>query len=239
MCIFSFSTRVAYDDIDQNRQLTLKGAMGYMQEAAIIHSGMSGYSVDDVERTHVCWMLVQWRAKMVGTAHWNDSVVVQTWPRTMERATSSRNFELLNSNGETVAIGESNWVLINTDTGRIKRITPEIASAYTLHDRDLFTTPEPPVPTELGVLSCRSVVQRRDIDTNHHVNNRVYLDYAREALPEELAAYPFKEVMVRYRQQLLPGQPIQCFYHGENGVHTVHICGDHSGIIHCVVTFLV
>lgn len=237
MHVFSFSARVAYDDIDQDRRLTMKGAMGYMQEAAIIHSGTVGYSVDDVDRTRVCWMLVQWRAKMVGEARWNDAVEVRTWPRSMERATSSRNFELLNENGDLIAVAESNWVLVNSDTGRIKRITPEIAAAYTLCERDVFEDSEPNVSAELGKFVYRTIVQRRDIDTNRHANNRVYLDYAQEALPEGWADHSFSEVMVRYRQQLLCGMPVCCYYHEENGMHVIHICGEDPSHVHAVVVF--
>jgi len=237
MSILKFHTRVSYDDIDANMRLSLKGALGFMQEAAMIHSGQVGYSVMDVDRTHVTWMLVQWRVKLLEGAGWNEPITVHTWPRSMERATSVRNFELWGQDQKLVAIGESNWVLVNADTGRIMRITPEVASAYDLTDRDVFDSPLPELPVGNGEVCWNGSVQRRDIDTNHHVNNRVYLDYAREALPEALSHMSFREVSVRYRKQLLLGDRIQCRYCCRDNLHIVDICGENSDVVHGTVVF--
>lgn len=237
MRTFSFQTRVSYDHIDQNMNLSLKGALGYMQEAAMIHSSQSGYSVGDVERTHVTWMLIQWRARLIEGAKWNELVTVETWPRTMERATSTRNFEIRGQANQVVAVGESNWVLVNADTGRIMRITPEVAAAYDLTERDVFDTPMPEVQIGGGEVTYACSVGRRDIDTNHHVNNRVYLDYAREALPAEIADIPFKEVSVRYRKQLLLGDTVQCRYCQNRNQHIIDICGEDLNLVHGTVVF--
>ena len=92
MSVFAFRTRVSYDDIDRNMNLTLKGVLGFMQEAAMMHSSQVGYSVGDAERTHVTWMLVQWRVRILKDAAWGTELTVNTWPRSMDRATSIRNF---------------------------------------------------------------------------------------------------------------------------------------------------
>lgn len=237
MHIFSFQSRVSYDDIDENMLLTLRGAMGHMQEAAILDSSRSGYSIGDVDRTHVVWMLVQWRAKLVGIAKWNDALTVETWPRTMERLKSMRNFEVYGAERQLVAVGESLWVLVNADTGRMTRITPEIAAAYELTEKDVFGVPLPEVSDGNGMLTYSGSVALRDIDTNHHVNNRIYLDYAKEALPPEWRDYPFREVSVRYRRQLLYGDPIRCYYRKADRCCVVDICGEDSEHIHATVVY--
>ena len=237
MSIYVYNSRVCYDDIDRQMHLTLRGAMGHMQEAAILHSSLCGYSIGDIERTRVLWMLVQWRARLVGTACWNDDLTVNTWPRTMERLTSVRNFEIFGQDHQLVAVGESNWVLVSADTGRPTRITPEVAAAYDLSDRDVFDTSLPKLSKEYGILASKFVVGRRDLDTNCHVNNRVYLDYALEALPDELSAEHFPEVSVRYHQQLLHGDPVQCWYRKQGTCHIVDICGEERARVHATVVF--
>ena len=65
---------------------------------------------------------------------------------------------------------------------------------------------------------------RRDIDTNHHVNNIHYLDYALEALPEEVLAHLPSTLEVSYRRQILLGTPIRCLYSlTGDGRHQVEI----------------
>lgn len=237
MSIFSFQTRVPYGSVDEKLNLTLKGAMELMQESAILHSSQCRFSINDVSETHVVWMLVQWRVRMLGSVSWNDRLEVQTWPRTMERVTSMRNFEIYGPGGNLAAVGESNWVLVSADTGRMTRITPEVAAAYDLTNRDVFDSQLPDIPNGEGELRFSGTVQRRDIDTNHHVNNLVYLDYAREALPQELADREFLEVSVRYRRQMLVGDPVFCYYRQEGSCHVIDICGEERSHIHATVAF--
>ena len=237
MSTYTFHTRISYHDIDAHMALTLRGAMNCMQEAAILHADQVGNSISDLAQNHLVWMLVQWHVKLLGEASWNDSVDVVTWPRSMERLTSVRNFELLNSRGERIAVGASNWILVNTDTGRVTRITPEIAALYDLTPRDVFDDPLPKAPQGLGDETFAGRVLRRDLDTNHHVNNLVYLDYSREALPEEAAAMDFREISVYYHKQLFLGDPIRCYYHSDGTRHVVNICGDSAATLHATVVF--
>ena len=224
MAIFEFRTRVAYSDVDRDLLLTLRGAMGMMQEAAIVHSDTIGYSVRQIPQTRLVWMLVHWRVRMVSAAKWNENVTVRTWPRTMERLTSDREFEIVGDDGRQIAIGTSSWILVNVDTGRIVRIPMEVSEAYELTADCVFDDICVEGPRGAGELAYSGMVQRRDIDTNNHVNNRVYLQYADEAL--ETAACKFKEVSVHYKKQLLLGQKIDCFVYQNNSCSVVEICAE-------------
>ena len=90
------------------------------------------------------------------------------------------------------------------------RITPEIAAAYALVEQDVFDSPALPLELGEGEEVCRLPVRRSDIDTNHHVNNLVYLDYAWEALPEDLWKTGVAEISVTYRRQFLLGDTVEC-----------------------------
>ena len=73
-------------------------------------------------------------------------------------------------------------------------------------------------------LACAVQVGRRDIDTNRHVNNIHYLDYALEALPQEVFDHLPDTVEVVYRRQILLGASIRCLYSvTEDGQHQVEI----------------
>lgn len=232
MSPYVFKTRVSFTDIDADACLSLKGAMRLMQEAAMIHSDHSGYSVLDVEHTRVVWMLVQWRVRLVGTARWNEYIEVITWPRSMERLTSVRCFRIVNTAGETVAVADSNWLLANADTGRVMRIPKEVADAYDLIDEDVFEGPMPKLPHEAGEETYTCTVLRRDLDTNKHVNNLVYLDYAAEAIAEQKT---FCEANIRYHLQLLLGDEVHCHYENTPEGHLVQITGEDPKHLHCTV----
>ena len=234
MAEYEFLSRISYNDIGKDMKLSLRGAMGLFQEAAIIHSDMTGYSIGNVNKTHVIWMLLQWRIRLWEPVSWNETVTVRTWPKSMAKVTSERDFEIISSDGRCVASATSNWALINADTGRLTRITPQMLEAYNLTQRNAFSDDFPEIEDAEAseTFSCR--VLRRDIDTNNHVNNRVYLDYALEALPEDVADFPFAEVLIRYKKQLLLGQSVRCLYRCTGQYHVVDICSDDG--VHATVT---
>jgi acyl-ACP thioesterase len=79
-----------------------------------------------------------------------------------------------------------------------------------------------------------ATVGRHDIDTNRHVNNIHYLDYALEALPEDVAEAPPQTLEVVYRRQILLGTPIRCLYSKTpDGRHQVEVrSGEESDPTH-------
>lgn len=211
--------------------------MRLMQEAAIVHSDQLGYSFRTVEKTRVHWLLVSWRVRMLQNVYWGETLHVETWPRTMARVTSERDFEIKNTAGETVCIGTSNWILVGYDTGRAHRITPEVASAYPLDDTPIFMDCLRQPDMDTGEETYTGRVLRRDLDTNNHVNNLIYLDYAKQALPESIYNHPFRELAVKYSRQLLIGDTFHCIYRHTDGCHLVELLSD-TGTCHAQVTFL-
>ena len=225
MSVFEFKTRVSYDDVDGDLNLTLRGAMGMMQEAAIIHSDQIGYSVYDTERTHVIWMLVHWRIRLVSSAKWNENVLVKTWPRTMDRATSERDFEIVGADGRCIAIGKSVWVLVSTETGRIIRIPSEVSSAYQLTERSVFKDERTALEITAKEQTYSGKILKCNIDTNHHVNNRVYLDFAYEALPDEVSLKQFSEILIHFRKQLVRNERVSCYCGMCERGCSIDVCG--------------
>ena len=234
---YIFHTRVSYCDIGRDLCLSLSGVMRMMQEAAIIHSDQSGYSVMDVERTRVVWLLVQWRVRMFGKVKWNEPVDVVTWPQTMEKLTSNRCFQIKNKEGELVAVADSMWLLANADSGRVMRIPAEVSAAYDLIEEGVFDVPMSKLSQKVGEKMTSGMVLRRDLDTNHHVNNLVYLEYARDALPETVRQADFREVVVHYHRQLLLGDVFHCYYEKSDNGHLVQICGEDTRHVHCSILF--
>ena len=182
--------------------------------------------------------LVDWRVQMVGSARWNDPVTVETWPWTMKKVTSERCFVLYGADGAPVAMAETNWILVNTQTGRVCRIGETVANAYDLVEEGVFEEPLKLPELGEGVPVGGTTVLRRDIDTNSHVNNLVYLDYAEEALPEDVQGCAFREISVHYSKQLRLGDRVQFVYRRGEGCHQVEIRSEDGSALHATVTYV-
>lgn len=222
---FTYETNVEYPDLGPDQRMTHRGLLRVLQEAAAIASDERGFGMKDIPRNGVFWILSGWRLELLERPGWRDRLIVRTWPRAMDGFTSDRDF--LVYNGETLAArATSRWFLVNTSTGRAARISSEVRAAYEMDESVIFDTPIPSNgKTPEGTPAAFSTtIGRRDIDTNHHVNNICYFDYALEALPQEVYENLPATVEVTFRRQILLGTPIRCLYARlEDGRHQVEI----------------
>lgn len=236
---YVYRTAVAYSDIGPDGRLSQGGALRALQEAAAVASDEAGYGLKDIPRTGVHWILSGWRLEMRARPAWRAELEVETWPRTMDGFLSDRDFLAweVQDGGRRLAVrGTSKWFLVDAKTGKITRVTDQVKAAYALGEEALFPEPIPSngkTPEDAPV-TFQTVAGRRDIDTNGHVNNIHYLDYAMEALPEEVYRALPDTVDIVFRRQILLGTPIRCLYtRTRDGKHQVEIrSGEGGGTVH-------
>lgn len=222
---FVYPCAVTYADVGLDGRLCHKGALRLLQEAAAVDSHHCGYSLLNAEETGLCWILTGWRVQLLERLPWNSPVSIETWPRTMEGFLSDRDFRIT-SGDRTVALATSRWCLVSVSTGRVTRVTDSVRSAYTLDPQAVFSealhTNGRSGPAAEETFSC--LIGRRDIDTNHHVNNLHYLDYALEALPQSIFDHLPDTLEIVYRKQTFLGTSIRCLYQfTDDGRHQVEI----------------
>lgn len=235
---------MAYSDIGPDQRLNHKGLLRILQEAASVASDEVGYGLKDIPRNGVHWILTGWRLELTKRPCWRADLKVETWPRTLDGFASDRSF-LVFAEGEQIARADSRWILVSMDTGKPARVTDAVRDAYRsqLDGQELFAGR--PIPhngrtPEDTPIAFETVAGRRDIDTNYHVNNLHYLDYAIEALPETVYRNLPAAVEIVFRRQILLGTPIRCLYSlTEDGKHQVEIQSEKDGKVtrHAFVWF--
>ena len=239
MAIYEYKTTLQFADINENNELTQKGLLRILGEAASIHSECVGYGPNTMSQTHLSWMVLNWKLQIFKTPSWNSEILVKTWPRTFNKIFSCRDFKVYDKNNNLVAIATSKWVLINTEKHTICRIAPEMADAYGIVDKSVFNTEindkenEPEDSTYVYDYTTR----RRDIDTNHHVNNLYYLDFAFDSLPEDIWNDTFQNVEIIYKKQIKLNDTIKCFYKYDEELktHIVTIKSEDLQTIHSII----
>ena len=113
-------------------QLKDIGKENYMKNRAILeifenigthHSDIAGYGPNDIRRTGVTWVLLDWKVQVLKRPKYGEKLNVSTWGRTMKRTYTYRDFEMYDEENNLCVIGTSKWVLIDIETGRISKIT--------------------------------------------------------------------------------------------------------------------
>jgi len=239
MAIFTYEYKTRYTDVGSNNKLTLKALVATLQQAAISHSEEAGYGVSTIDQTHLAWLLLDWKVQVISYPSSKETLTVKTWPRVFDKLYSYRDFEVFDDNNNLVAIASSKWFAIDTESKKIRKLTPEITEAYgepiTKCVFENAFNEKLKVPENLK-LNFNYEIQRRDIDTNGHVNNLNYIDFALETLDENIYnSNTFHSLEVIYKKEIKLHEKINCYYSLENSKHVITIKSEDNKTTHSVI----
>ena len=239
MEMYEYKTRIEFCDIDENNKLSSKGLLRILGEAAGVHSETVGYGLNHMPQTHLTWMLLNWKIKFFIKPCWNTELLVKTWARSFSKVSSNRDFTVYDNNNNLVAKATSKWVLIASEKFTPVKLTEEIRNTFGEYNSSVFDTEV--IDKEKEPESSKFVydyqIKRRDIDTNHHVNNLYYLDFAYDTLPKDFWEVSFDNIEIIYKKQIRLDDTIKCFYAYDNNQHIVTIKSEDLSVVHAIVKF--
>ena len=240
MNIYSNKFTVSFSDITENNEISNKGILRLMQEVAGQHSDSVGYGLNDIPKTGLAWIILNWKLKVFSRPKWNTPLTVNTWSRCKSTLFCYRDLEIYDENNNLVAIATSKWILYNVNKKCICRTPDNITEKFPDGNKSVFGE-EKFIEKLKEPESIKFVydykIQRRDIDTNHHVNNLNYLDYAMESLPENISSnVNFSNVEIMYKHEAKIGDVISVFYsYSENNEHIITIKDEERKKIHSII----
>lgn len=246
MAIIENKYKVIIKNIGAGNLLSNSGFISMFEEAGCVHSDIAGYGVNQMNSTNVSWVLLHWKVKIFKRPIYNETVNIKTWSRNSNKVVTYRDFEMYDKNGNLLAIATTKWTLVSTDSGSITKITPEIIDRYTPEDSsnvfgeiDIPKLKEPiELEQNMGNISPNYTftVQRRDIDMNRHMHNLYYLDYALEALPQEIYEnLNCNEFEIMYKNGAKLGNNINCFYYEQDDSYYVIMKSAENNKLHAII----
>ena len=238
--IFEQDFKTGVKDIGKNNLIKNRAILEMLENIGAYHSDLAGYGANDVPQTKVAWILLGWKLNVIKRPKYGQTIHVKTWGRDMVKAITYRDFELYDENNNLCAIATSKWVLVNSENGRLTRITEEIIHKYQIEDKTIFDERELeklPIPSEEEYINAVDyTVARRDIDINGHMHNLYYLDIAYEALPNEVYQNrPYDSVQIQYKKEVKQGETVRCKYAFHGGKHVVAIYSRDESVLHAIV----
>jgi len=238
--MFERDFTIEYVDIDSNNHLSDYGFFKLLQEIGCLHADSCGLGLKDTLRTRLAWIILDWKLKVFSRPCWNTKLHIKTWPSKIDAVCCFRDFEITDEVGNRIAIATSKWVLLNIDTHRISKITPEIKDAFCPISESVFETEiEKLKEPDFYESDFQYTILRRDIDTNKHLNNLNYVTLAKQALPEEVFENTeFNSVEVMFKLQCVLGDTVLFRYHKvSNNNHVVAIKSADNSVLHAIVRF--
>ncbi len=202
---YTFDSVVRYSETDENGRLSLGALINLFQDTSTMHSESVQAGVRALTPLGQTWILASWQIEMGEMPSLGDEIRCSTWGYRFKDFYGYRNFTL-ESGGKTAAWANSVWVLFDMNQQRPIRIPEDMVQRFGT---------EEPYPMEYGSRKMRPLkdgegqepftVGVTHLDTNHHVNNGQYIQFAMNYLPED---FRIRTMRAEYKNQAKLGDEI-------------------------------
>lgn len=233
--MYTFDGRIRYSETDSEGKLTLAALLNYFQDCSIFHSEDLGLGLDYLKKRRLAWVLSSWQIVVERYPELCESVKIGTAPYEFKGFIGCRNFAMMTETGEYLAKANSQWSLLDTQTGKFA-IPPEgMTERYGLSKRlDMDYAPRKIAVPSTGEKREPVVVKKHHLDTNNHVNNGQYVDIAMEFLQ---ADFVVKQMRAEYKRQAFLDDVLYPYVAGEEERRVISL-NDRTGKAYAVVEFL-
>lgn len=162
--------------------------------------------------THLTWILIQYVMNFDRMPRATERITLKTYATHIARIFTYRHFEIYDEEGHRIGHMESTWAVMDIDSRKIVRITDEMVNGYGDVEK-IKRFIRYPNPTEIAAEIPKNRVSYRvrasDIDSNQHVNNTVYSEWALDSLGAKfLSNHTLKHFNVKFVKEAYYGTEI-------------------------------
>ncbi|MDQ0151130.1 acyl-[acyl-carrier-protein] thioesterase [Eubacterium multiforme] len=201
---------VMYRDSDYKLRCKLESIVDFFCDIGNIHAEKMGDSID-FQIAHGCtWVFYKYDIKMYKYPKYRQKVYVTTMPAGFKKFYAYRNYIVKSEEGELLAEATALFFLINIEKRRPARIFKEYYDMYDQED-DLdkaIDMEKIEKPTREDYYK-EFQIRYSDIDSNTHVNNAKYIEWAVESVPLEVVKdYQVSRMKVVFEKETTYGNKI-------------------------------
>lgn len=219
--IFEKEFEVMLKDIDKNNQMRLSSYINFMQEIGALHSEEYGYGLNDEPVTHKAWIVISWNVDIFRRPKWNEKILLRSWIGKIDKLYHYRDYEMIDKQGKVISKAVAKWVMVDTVTKKIQKLDEEHIKKFPIVEVEGWTNEVGKINSRVDINSLKEIyeykVQKRDVDTNNHMNNIIYLDLALEELEDEKIK-DVSNIQIHYKTECKYNDEI-VFMQGEDGIY--------------------
>jgi medium-chain acyl-[acyl-carrier-protein] hydrolase len=167
-------------EVAQDGLVTVPALCRFMQEVAWHHAHHLGVGYSHLLDQNLVWILYAQIIHIHDYPAWGDKIIVQTWPSGKERLFYDRDFRILNTEGKTLAVAASRWIVIDINTRRPQRVYFKFRAEMDFLEHALVHEFRKPDITA-AVPAKSFQVGYYDLDVNAHANNVRYIEWILES----------------------------------------------------------
>lgn len=130
--IYIRSLTIPANAIDENGHVNNVAYVQWMQDTAVEHYSSIGGVI--AQGPNATWVIREHRIEYFLPAFEGEEIEIRTWVENIRRVRSLRKYEFVRkSDGKTLVKGETDWVFVDTSTGRPLAIPDHVSQVFTLN----------------------------------------------------------------------------------------------------------
>ena len=135
--IYQFEIQVTDKALDRNGHVNNVAYVQWLQDAAVRHARASG-CMAATEAAGATWVVRSHYIEYLAPAFAGDTLTVLTCVVNFQKVRSLRKYKIIRGADETViARAETDWVFVNTKTGRLQTIPDEVKNTLPLVGKEM------------------------------------------------------------------------------------------------------
>ncbi len=224
--------------MDSELRLKNSELLNMLVDMAIMQAETCGERLGDSDRR---WLLHGYRVNFIERPKYGTEIEIITWPTFFKNITSTREFEVRNSDGRLLATVLSDWSRVDITTKKLVKITPEEVEAYspdpTHTNYNLFKMPRitEPESYDYEKIFC---ADWKFMDMYGHMNNTYYMDIAEHMISDEIREIlPELDFDIVYKQEIPENTEIKCFVSETDEAYTVSFKSTDGAVLHAIVKY--
>ncbi len=202
--------KVTSADTDMEARLRPGALINYLIQSAINSADQLGFGFSGLQQQQLFWVLSRMTVEIYEPVKWYDEIIVDTWPKDIEKIIYLRDFLVKRKSGEIIAKATSGWLAIDVNTKRPK-IVDGLYTGIFKHLKDKHALNEPPEKLSQQKAGEEFIINTTyfDIDLNKHVTSSRYIDWMMDTFPVDFHKnnYPWK-ISINYIKETMPGEKI-------------------------------
>ena len=207
---FTKKYEIHYYEVNSELRCKLSSIINFLGDIGTQQSEGLGVGMEYCEKKNCAWVFYKYDIKMHRYPMFREIINITTEPVGFKKFYGLRKYII--SDGEENVIGEALalFFLIDMEKRRPMRIQEEQYAAYGLYDDVNYNVDMEKVEKcEEEQYHKQFDIRYGDIDSNNHVNNVKYVEWAIEAVPPEVVSnYVLRRIKVIFEKETTYGEKI-------------------------------
>lgn len=178
---------VHYYDVDVKLQCKIESIINYFTDIGTKQSESLGVGIEYLKERNLSWVFCKYDIKVNRYPKYGEKIRVTTNALGFKKFYAFRLYEIFDEEGNKIVEAIGVFLLIDINKRRVVRIPIEQYESYGVNKEeecDISVTKLEKLKEEMYLKEFK--VRYSDIDSNRHVNNVKYIEWALESIPVEI-----------------------------------------------------